>query len=502
MSESKALSLAAVDLGASSGRVMLARFVDGRLSLEEAHRFENRAVHLPDATETGVWCWDSIALYDEIKRGLALAARNAGRLDAIGIDSWGVDYALFDAAGRLVRPPVAYRDPRTDPVYPRVIEKLGRERIYERTGIQFMPLNTIYQLAADAEDPGQPLERSDRLLMTPQMLGFWLTGEQHGEHTLASTTQLYDTAAGDWVREFARALDIPTGLLPETVSPGTSVGRLRPSLAQELGINSDAAVVAVGSHDTASAVVGAPLAGPASAYLSSGTWSLLGLELDEPCRTPEALAANLTNEAGVGGKTRCLRNIAGLWLLQECRRNWAQAGRAFSFAELVELAQAAPPFAAVVAPDHPRFSKPCDMPAELVDQCRAQGMDLSPEPGPVVRCVLESLALRYAQTLADIARISGRSVNQLNIVGGGSNNALLNRFTADAIAMPVEVGPGEATAIGNALVQAMALGEIADLDQAREVVRQSFPTQRIEPDTAHADDWRAALDRFLSLPAA
>lgn len=472
------LHLIAVDLGASGGRVILARLSrDGcKLTLDEAHRFEHRPIHVPDVADAGAWCWDVLELWEQVKRGLALAAQRAPRIDGIGIDSWGVDYALVDRRGRLVRPPVAYRDPRTDFTYPRVLQTLRRETIYARTGIQFMPLNTLYQLAADAADPDRPLDRTSALLMLPQLLAFWLTGAQVAEHTLASTTQMYDAVKRAWITEFTDAIGAPASILPDPVDCDRVIGTLRPAVAEELNLDVKTPVIAVGSHDTASAVVAAPLCQPTSAYLSSGTWSLLGLELDAPLRTPEALAANLTNEAGVAGTTRLLKNVTGLWLVQECRRVWNERGNELTYPQLADLAAAAAPSDKLIDPNDPAFTAPGDMPARI----RA-ATGLRDEPGPIIRCILDSLAAGYADVLQQLGRAAQRAITSLHIVGGGGHNTLLNQLTADATRLPVTVGPLEATAIGNALVQAMALGALSDLTEARRVVAASFSVTAVDP---------------------
>jgi rhamnulokinase len=477
---SKTYHFAAVDLGASSGRVMRCSLVGERLTLEEVHRFENRAVFVPDA-DAGRWCWDTIGLWHHVKHGLREAGRR-GAIDAIGIDTWGVDYALLDEHGRLVASPIAYRDPRTDRTYPRVIEQLGKAAIYRHTGIQFMSLNTLYQLSADAQDPSRSLERAHVLLMMPQLLGYWLTGRQVAEHTLASTTQCYDSVTRSWCKELLEPLGVPMRLLPGAVEAGTKSGSLRPAIADELGLPADTPVVEVGTHDTASAVVAAPLQGPGSAYLSSGTWSLLGLELDAPLRTDAALAANFTNEAGVNGTTRFLKNIAGLWLIQECRRVWAEQGRLQSFAQIASLAEGyARPWSVLVNPNDTRFGAPGNMPARLIEAAAESGQTLADDPAAIGRCVFDSLALCYDATLRMAERLSKRSIDALHIVGGGGQNKLLNQITADAIGRPVIVGPVEGTVIGNAVVQAMALGAVKDLAHARQIVRHSFPPETCTP---------------------
>ena len=477
------LNLLAVDLGASSGRVMCCTLDGGVLRLEEAHRFANRAVFVPDGGPLGGrFTWDVLGLYAEVLRGLREGGRRlGGRVDAVGIDSWGVDYGLLDGQDRLIANPTAYRDPRHPPAAERVDRRLGGPRLYERTGIQGLPFNTLYQLAADAEDPSRPLERARAALMIPQLLGYWLTGQKKSEHTLASTGGCYDTQSRSWCEDLLGPLGVPAGLLPPAVQPTDRIGTLRPRVVEELSLPGGTPLIAVGSHDTASAVVGAPLAGPGSAYLSSGTWSLIGLELDAPVRTPAAREAGFTNEGGVAGTTRFLKNHAGLWLVQECRRAWAEAGRDLGFAELAAMAEAAGPSEASIDADDPRFAAPGGMPDRVREAAAERGALLPDEPGAVVRCVLESLAAAYAGSLRRLTEVTGRRVDRLNLVGGGGNNALLNRLTADACGVPVEVGPTEATVAGNALVQAVSLGAVAGLEEARAVVRASFEVEVVRP---------------------
>lgn len=469
--------MAAVDLGASGGRVIVGKLSGGRLEMEEVHRFEHRPIFVPDE-EAGRWCWNVLGLWEEMRRGLGLAVRRAGRLDSIGIDSWGVDYGLVDSVGRLIRLPVAYRDPRTDKTYAKVIERLGRERIYQRTGIQFMPINTIYQLAADAEDRERPLERAAVMLMIPQLLAYWLTGEKVGEHTLASTTQLYDGEKREWVWEFARELGVPERILPRVVDAVEVIGRVRKEIGEEVRL-AGVPVVAVGSHDTASAVAATPLEDEESAYLSSGTWSLLGVELDRAMRGREALEANLTNEAGVNGTTRLLKNVTGLWLVQECRRVWAEEGQSYSYEQLTQWAREAGTAKVWIDPNDPVFATPGNMPERIRQACQRAGGPVPQTPGEVIRCVLESLAKSYAEVLGRIERVSGRRIRRLHVVGGGGYNRLLNELTAQATGREVIVGPYEATAVGNLLVQGMALGAIGSLKEAREIVRRSFALERV-----------------------
>lgn len=480
------LNLLAVDLGASSGRVMCCRLEGGKLRIDEAHRFVNRMIFVPDdGPRGGRFTWDILGLYADILHGLREGGRQfGGEVHGIGIDSWAVDYGLLDAQGRLIANPSAYRDARNPPVADQVNERLGWPALYERTGIQKLPFNTLYQLVADAQDPSAPLERATTALMVPQLLGYWLTGEKKSEHTMASSTGCYDTQTGDWCEDLYTPFGVPAGLLPPAVKATDRIGTLRPEVATELGLSADTPLIAVPSHDTAAAVVGAPLSGPNSAYLSSGTWSLLGLELGQPIRTEAAREAGFTNEGGVEGTIRFLKNHAGLWLVQECRRAWAERGSEFSFAELARLAEEAGPSRSTIDADDPRFGAPADMPALVREAAAERGEPLGEDPGSVMRCVLESLATAYAGSIQALGSFSGAPVDRLHLVGGGGNHRLLNRLTADACGVAVEVGPFEATVVGNALMQAVSLGELADLAEARRVIRASFDIETVLPSGA------------------
>jgi len=454
--------LLAVDLGAESGRVVAARFDGDRMALDEVHRFPNVPVRA-----AGTLHWDALRLFADLLDG----ARAAGPADAIGIDTWGVDFGLLDRAGRLLGNPVHHRDGRTAGMVAEALRLVPAEELYARTGAQLLEINSVYQLLAMRMAGDPQLEAADRLLMMPALLTAWLCGHAACELTDVSTTGCWDPAAGRWAVDVAGRLGIPTRILGEVVPPGTALGPPLPEL--ELGA---ARVVATASHDTASAVAAVPLE-PGGAYISSGTWSLVGLERSAPVTGPDALAANLTNELGVDGTVRLLRNVMGLWLVQECRRAWARAGRAWSYDDLIAMAEAAPPFGPLVDPDDGRFLRPGDLPAEIAAAC---GEPLA-DPGRVVRCALESLALRYRWTIDRLEAVTGTRVEVVHVVGGGARNRLLCQMTADATGRPVVAGPVEATAAGSALVQARALGLVGSLAEARELVGRSFPPDRYEP---------------------
>lgn len=481
--------LAAVDLGASSGRVMAGSVGPGHLAIEEVRRFPNGAVRA-----AGTLYWDVLGLHREILAGLGEAHR-AGPLDGIGIDSWAVDYGLLDAHGNLLGNPVHYRDARTEGVLERVVRTVPERELFDVTGLQQLPFNTLYQLVSEADR----LNTASTLLLIPDLLAYWLTGQAGAEHTNASTTQLYDVRARAWAVELAERVGIPARLLPPLREPGERIGTLLPDLAAELALP-ELPVVAVGSHDTASAVVAVPAEPGANfAYISSGTWSLAGLELDRPELGDAALAANFTNEGGVDGTIRFLRNVMGLWVLTETLRTWAARGERAELAEVLAEAAAAPPLAAVVDVDAPAFLPPGDMPARIAAACRETGQRPPETRGEVVRCIVDSLALAYRRTVRQAARLAGRTVDVVHVVGGGARNTLLCQLTADACEAPVLAGPVEAAALGNVLVQARTLGaDLPDLDAMRELIRRTQPLRRYLPT---GGDWAAAEARLHSADA-
>jgi rhamnulokinase len=487
----KTLDLLAFDLGAESGRAVLGRFDGDRLRLTEVHRFPNEPVRLADGLH-----WDVLRLFAEVKRGLALCAKKHGRPASIGLDTWGVDFALLDGKGSLIGNPHHYRDRRTDGMLEEAFRRVGREEIFERTGIQFMQFNTLYQLLSMAMDRSPMLEAAEVLLMMPDLFNYWLSGRAVCEFTDATTSQCYDPRAGGWATSMLERLGIPSHFFPEVVPPGTVLGPLAPSVAEETGV-ADVPVVAPACHDTASAVAAVPAGEGDWAYISSGTWSLAGVEVREPIITPESLAGNFTNEGGVAGTYRLLKNIAGLWLVQECRRAWAQQGKQYSYDELTRMAEAAPPFAAFIDPDDPSFLDPTDMPRAIAAYCLRTGQAVPEERGSIVRCALESLALKCRWVLGLAEKMRGRPVGVIHVVGGGSRNLALCQFTADATGRPVMAGPAEATATGNILVQALALGHLSSLEEGRALVRRSYDMPTCEPQDCAV--WDEAYVRFLSV---
>lgn len=472
-------SYAAVDLGASSGRVMVGRVGPDSLELAEAHRFVNRPVRVPEGLR-----WDVLALYAGVLDGL----KAAGQVDSVGIDSWAVDYGLLDADGALLGNPVHYRDSRTEGVAEKVWATVPAADLYAATGLQYAPFNTLYQLVAEQ------VTGAERLLLIPDLLTYWLTGEQGTELTNASTTQLIDPRTRDWSYDIASRLGIDLGLFAPLRQPGDPAGVLRPEVLEGTGLSGPVPVTTVGSHDTASAVAAVPAAaGERFAYICTGTWSLAGLELDAPVLTEESRAANFTNELGLDGTVRYLRNIMGLWLLQECVRAWGEP----ELGALLLDAAKAPARRSVVDASDPVFLAPGRMPERIAEACRASGQPVPRTPGETTRCILDSLALAHRRAIEEAQRLADRPVDVVHVVGGGTRNALLCQLTADACGLPVVAGPTEAAALGNVLVQARTHGLVGDLADGRTLLTRTQPLTRYEPqgDTA---PWRAAEARLAT----
>lgn len=486
-----------IDLGAESGRVMAGVFDGRRVRLDELRRFPNGPVEL-----AGSLRWDVLRLWGEVRSGLATAAARYGRAVAsVGADTWGVDYVLLSKSGELLEVPFHYRDARTRGVMERALATVPREEVYAATGVQFLPFNTLYQLLAARERTPAVLSAANRLLMMPDSLHWCLCGSTAVEFTNATTTQLYDPSAGDWSRDLIRRFDLPGRLFGEVVPPGTPLGKLRAELVADTGL-ADVEVIAPATHDTASAVAAVPTAGTGRsdwAYVSSGTWSLVGVEVPAADRSPRALAHGLTNEGGVDGTYRLLKNVMGLWLVQRCREAFRRAGEELDHDTLLRHAAEAAPFRSLIEPDDVRFLNPSDMPAAIGAFCRETGQPAPRAPGEFVRCCLESLALKYRLVVGWLGEVTGTPVRVVHVVGGGSRNRLLNQFTADATGRPVLTGPVEATALGNVLVQARAAGEVGSLADLRAVVRASTEVETFDP-TAH-DQWAAAAARFDELRA-
>ncbi|WP_346178729.1 rhamnulokinase family protein [Streptomyces cuspidosporus] len=481
---------AAVDLGASSGRVMVGTVAPGTLELQEVHRFPNRPVRV-----AGTLHWDILALYQGVLDGLRTAAEavraKGNRLAGIGIDTWAVDYGLLGEDGTLLGNPVHYRDSRTDGTAEKVAAVLAPRDLYAATGLQHLPFNTIYQLTAAQDSPA--LGAARRLLLIPDLVSYWLTGEAGTELTNASTTQLIDPRTRTWSRTVADALGIDLSLFPPLRHPGDPAGTLCEESMAATGIEEPVPVTAVGSHDTASAVVGVPATSPDFAYIATGTWSLAGLELDSPVLTEASRRANFTNELGVDGTVRYLRNIMGLWMLQECLRTWEAQGRPQDLRTLLDEAARCAPLRSVVDAGAPEFIAPDRMPDRIAEACRRAGRPVPRTPAETTRCVLDSLALAHRRAIEDAQRLSGRTVRTVHIVGGGAHNELLCRLTADACGLPVLAGPAEATALGNVLVQARTAGVLTGgLTDLRELLHSTQPLRQYEPSGDQAAWSRAA----------
>ena len=484
----------AFDLGASSGRGVVGILKDDKLSIEELHRFSNGPTSL-----NGSMHWNVLGLFREMLEALfRYKKRYAEPLNGIGFDTWGVDYGLLAKDGTLIGNPYHYRDHRTDGMVERVCELAGgREAVFQATGIQFMQLNTLFQLYAAAAAGSPLLDIADTMLMMPALFTYFFTGAKVNEFTHVTTTQMYNPRAETWALPLLQQLGIPTRMLnAPIVQPGTIVERLLPEIAETTGLGA-VPVIASASHDTASAVAAVPAKGADWAYLSSGTWSLLGLEIPQPIMTPEALRYNMTNEGGVGKTFRFLKNISGLWLVQECKRIWERQGTALNFGDMMREAEAAAPFSAAIDPNDSRFLNPADMPEAIVDFCKQSGQPAPNSRGEITRCVLESLACTYRYVLESLETLRGKPVDVLHIVGGGVQNTLLCQFAANATGKPVMAGPIEATAIGNIMMQAIATGDIASIDEGRELVKRSCDAVMYEPQ--QTAQWEEAYQRFRGI---
>lgn len=466
----------AFDLGAESGRAMLATIDKDRIHIQETHRFLNIPQRLPSGLH-----WNLLDLWGNLVQGLRKSGQAAAtenmQLVSLGVDTWGVDFGLVGKSGQLLGLPYAYRDERNAPAMKKALKKLGEKKVYDATGLQFMAFNSLFQLLAQHESEPSSVDQAKRLLFMPDLLHYFFSGVMANEATIASTSQMIDPRNGKWNKPLVESLGIPTHLLGKIVPAGTRIGTLLDAVAKEAQVNA-MDVIVPGSHDTASAVAAVPVddelvASGNWAYLSSGTWSLMGAEIDKPIVTDEARKLSFTHERGVGNKIRFLKNIAGLWLVQECRRHWLNHGQEFDYATLTKLAAESQPFRTLVDPNHASFSSPGDMPVKIAAFAKATKQPVPQTTGQFVRCCLESLAMEYRRTLEALQTLLNREIDVLHIVGGGGRNALLNQLTADAIGRPVIVGPYEGTAIGNALTQAMGRGQVKDLFHLRRIVRNT-----------------------------
>jgi rhamnulokinase len=477
----------ACDLGAESGRLMLGRIEHGRIVLEQVHRFTNVPLQV-----NGSLCWDIDALWNELRNGLRKAGVLGVPIHSISTDSWGLDYVLLDANDNIIEPTFHYRDARTAHGVENLKAKIAWPALFAETGIQFMPINTGYQLAAESPER---LKRARKLLMIGDAFNFLLSGVAASEESLASTSAIYDPRRRNWSPKVIAALEMQPGLFTSIVPSGTRLGPLKPGLTVA-GL-ADVQVFASCSHDTGAAIAAVPAKGASWAYISSGTWSLMGVERSEPVLTDLSRDLNFTNEIGFAGSVRLLKNIVGLWIVQECRREWARQGSDYDYATLTHKAAAAPPLGPLINPADPRFIAPGDMPKRIADYCVESGQMPPDGIGETIRCALESLALQYRKTLAELERLTGERIEQLHIVGGGSQNRLLNQFTANATGIPTISGPVEATALGNVVVQAIASGELPSLAAAREIIGKSFKLETFEPQ--EKDLWNSAAERFANL---
>lgn len=483
----------AIDLGASSGRGILGKIEDGKLTLKEVHRFSNDPVE----TDSGFF-WDTLRLLFEIKAAILKCSLDEGGVDTIGIDTWGVDYAYIDSTGAMMAPSYQYRDARTAPMMDKVYSRVPYADLYQITGIESMSFNTIFQIADDIERRPWLPENANKLLLTPDLLGYLLTGKAASEYTIASTTALMDAEKREFSKELFSEFDIEEELFAPIVMPGNVLGKLTDKIDGETG-HSGAVVVNVGSHDTSSAIAAVPAKDDDFLFISSGTWSLMGIESDKPVINDITRKYSFTNEGGTFGKINIMKNIMGLWLIQESRRQWKREGLNYSFDEMSDAALKSEPFASIINPDDPMFNAAGDMPGKIREYCKKTGQKVPETMGAIVRAIFESLALRYRWTSEKLEELTGKKYNSINIVGGGTKDELLCRFTANGTGRTVVAGPVEATAIGNIMAQAIAAGEISSVEEGRKIVGDSFETKTYEPDETLRDGWNEAYSRFLEL---
>ena len=481
----------AFDLGASSGRAILGTLENGKLQLTEIHRFENQMQYI-----NGHFFWNIFSLFNELKTGLKKCIQDFGiQPESIGVDTWGVDFVHLNKEGMIISLPFAYRDSRTDTSMDDLFCIIPKDEVYLQTGIQFMQFNSLFQLFSMVKDQSSLLEITDKILFMPDALNYLFSGEAVTEFSIASTSQMIVPGKNEWQKTLIEKAGIPTSILTDIVNPGTIIGKIKPDVAKEAG-SETVPVIAVAGHDTASAIASVPANGKNYAYISSGTWSLMGIESEVPLVSEKTLAMNYTNEGGVEGTTRFLKNIMGMWLIQECRRAWKEE-KNYSWDEMVQLAKSSEPFKFLINPDDSGFLNPGDMPKAVADYCRKTGQQTPSTHAEIIRCIYDSLALKYRFTLEQILTVSEIPVEKIHIIGGGANNRFLNQLTADATKLKVIAGPTEATATGNILVQAKAMGVLKSLDEMREVVRSSFEVEEFSPNPDL--DWDMAYQKFRSI---
>lgn len=480
----------AFDFGASSGRAIIGTLDNGRITLNEVHRFSNDPV-----TVNGTFYWDVLRLFHEIKQGL-LKAKQAGGFDSIGIDTWGVDFGLLDKDGVLLENPVHYRDKRNIGMVEKAAKYIGKDEMYKLTGIQFMDFNTAFQLLSIKENRPELLARAQSLLFMPDLFAYFLTGNKVSEYSIATTSQLVDINTRDWSKEMLKKLGLPEKIFNRIVPSGSVTGYLSDEICEELGLEK-VPVIAVCGHDTQSAVTAVPSEKEDFAFISSGTWSLFGTETKKPIVNDLSYSFNVTNEGGFGYSTAFLKNICGLWLIQESRRQWIREGKEYSYAELEKAALREKPFARFIDPDAPEFAVPGNLPARITEYCRRTGQSVPENEGQTVRCIYESLALRYRAVLEGIEKCTGKNYDSLNVVGGGTKDTLLCKMTADACNITVYAGPIEATVMGNVAVQLISGGDIADVIEARRIIANSGQLKCYSPENTAA--WDEAYEKFKSV---
>ena len=481
----------AFDLGATSGRSILGTLADGKVEIKELTRFPNAITELH-----GKYYWNLMGLYQALREGLVACNKEGVVPESIGIDTWGVDVVPIAEDGSILSMPRAYRDPYTVGMPEKYFEKISKEVVYDKTGIQIMNFNTLYQIFASMETGYVPMKEAKYLLFMPDALAYMLTGKRVCEATIASTSQILNPWTKEFDAELLEAAGVDASIFRKPVLPGTMVGELTDALAKSTGIGK-VKVVSVAGHDTASAVAAVPALDENFAYLSSGTWSLMGIESKEPVINPETYELNFTNEGGVEGTTRFLKNICGMWILEQCRKEWAAMGKDYSYPEIVKMAMEAKPFVSFIQPDDSSFANPPSMLEAIYAFCERNGQACPENDAQIIRCIFESLALRYRQVLGDLDRIAKFPIERLHIIGGGSKNDLLNQFTANAIGRKVVAGPSEATAIGNVMIQAMGAGIVSSLEEMRSIVHASIETKEFIPQAV--EEWRTAYDKFVSL---
>lgn len=491
-SQKKARAYVAFDLGAESGRVIIGCLCSGKLEIREIYRFPNRGVRVGDSL-----FWDVLSLWEEMKHGLSLALKeNDVELYSLGVDTWGVDFALLDGNDVLLGNPHSYRDQRTNGMVEAASILFSPFDVFQQTGNQVMPINSLYQLIAMKKGGSYQLAQAKIFLTMPDLFNFWFSGKKVSEFTIASTTQCLNLQENKWAKRLLEIFELSPEIFQPIILPGTILGELRKDLSEEMHTG-NIKVIAVASHDTQSAILAVPAENDDHLYLSSGTWSLMGIETDKPLINKEVFESNFTNEGSFGGKYCLLKNIAGLWLLQECRRNWTAEGNAFTYEELTELASQAIAFSSLIDPTDPTFISPGNMIGRIKEYCRQSGQTIPETPAAITRCILESLVMEYRSVTDQLAAISGHNFPVIHVIGGGSRNRLLNQFTANATGRKVIAGPAEATAIGNILVQMISAGQIKSISDARDIVRRSFCVEEFTPESASV--WDAAYLRFLEI---